>query len=393
MTAGTTRWLSSEQTNGTRDNVSLPQADEGRKSAVAPLPGRNEATTTGTGDARGISITDHGTGHGTGDGAPSSVRTTKSSRINPDDPRFIRTITAGVAFAGLVAFAISFVALMEVAAWLGLPEWMHWSVPAFIDTGILVYAGSVLIHKARGERTWPSWLMLGVFTSLSIVANTAHAFAYGDTTGESWQPVVGAVIAGMVPVAVFTATEQLSRVAVEDPISRRRELQAEAEWHAEQADRERNRLETEARQERAAQDAAIAREEHETRLAVLRAQRDARVEQAAVLAAEGQFELPTVSRPLHLVAAQETHGAKSSTEASGGRSVGTSGEDLEEVAAFVAQRTAVGEDTSGADLGREFGFSDKTGRRRLAKLREERPDVFIEAPADDGAVGAGQRES
>ena len=393
MTAGTTRWLSSEQTNGTRDNVSLPQADEGRKSAVAPLPGRSEATTTGTGDARGISITDHGTGHGTGDGAPSSVRTTKSSRINPDDPRFIRTITAGVAFAGLVAFAISFVALMEVAAWLGLPEWMHWSVPAFIDTGILVYAGSVLIHKARGERTWPSWLMLGVFTSLSIVANTAHAFAYGDTTGESWQPVVGAVIAGMVPVAVFTATEQLSRVAVEDPISRRRELQAEAEWHAEQADRERNRLETEARQERAAQDAAIAREEHETRLAVLRAQRDARVEQAAVLAAEGQFELPTVSRPLHLVAAQETHGAKSSTEASGGRSVGTSGEDLEEVAAFVAQRTAVGEDTSGADLGREFGFSDKTGRRRLAKLREERPDVFIEAPADDGAVGAGQRES
>ncbi len=63
------------------------------------------------------------------------------------------------------------------------------------------------------------------------------------------------------------------------------------------------------------------------------------------------------------------------------------------MAAFVAQRTAVGEDTSGADLGREFGFSDKTGRRRLAKLREERPDVFIEAPADDGAVGAGQRES
>src|SRR5699024_4023748 len=164
-----------------------------------PLPGRSEATTSGTGNARGITITDRGMGHGTGVGAPSSFRTTKSSRINPDDPRFIRTITAGVAFAGLVAFAISFVALMEVAAWLGLPEWMHWSVPAFIDTGILVYAGSVLIHKARGERTWPSWLMLGVFTGLSILANTAHALAYGDTTGESWQPVVGAVIAGMVP--------------------------------------------------------------------------------------------------------------------------------------------------------------------------------------------------
>ncbi|WP_245533355.1 DUF2637 domain-containing protein [Brevibacterium senegalense] len=393
MTAETTRWVSSEQTTGAGEPVSIPQADDGRGSTVAPLPGRSEATTTGTGDARGISITDHGTGNATGERVPSSLRITKTSRINPDDPRFIRTITAGVAFAGLVAFAISFVALMEVAAWLGLPEWMYWSVPAFMDTGILVYAGSVLIHKARGERTWPSWLMLGVFTGLSIVANTAHALAYGDTTGESWQPIIGAVIAGMVPVAVFTATEQLSRVAVEDPISRRRELQAEAEWHAEQADRERNRLEMEAQREHAEQEAEIAREEHQTRLAMLRAQRDAQVERASVMAAEGQFELPTASRSLHLVAAQETHGATSSTEPSGGRSAGTSGDDLDELAAFVAERTTRGEETSGADLAREFGFSDKTGRRRLAKLREERPDVFTEAPADDGAAGTGHRES
>ena len=196
----------------------------------------------------------------------------------------------------------------------------------------------------------------------------------------------------MVPVAVFTATEQLSRVAVEDPISRRRELQEEAEWHAEQADRERNRLEMETQRELAAQSAAIAREEHETKLAVLRAQRDAQVERAVVLAAEGQFELPTISRSLHLVAAQETHGARPSDEPSGGRSSGKAGEDLDDLAAFVAQRTAAGEDTSGADLAREFGFSDKTGRRRLAKLREERPDVFTEAPADDGSVGTGHRE-
>ena len=93
------------------------------------------------------------------------------------------------------------------------------------------------------------------------------------------------------------------------------------------------------------------------------------------------------------MAAQETHGATSSTEPSGGRSAGTSGDDLDELAAFVAERTARGEETSGADLAREFGFSDKTGRRRLAKLREERPDVFTEAPADDGAAGTGHRES
>src|SRR5699024_11467368 len=133
-----------------------------------PLPGRSEATTSGTGNARGITITDRGMGHGTGVGAPSSFRTTKSSRINPDDPRFIHTITAGVVFAGLVAFAISFVALMEVAAWLGLPEGVHWSVPAFSDTGILGCAGAGLGEEARGGRARPARWMAGGCTGAGL---------------------------------------------------------------------------------------------------------------------------------------------------------------------------------------------------------------------------------
>ncbi|MYM19706.1 DUF2637 domain-containing protein [Brevibacterium sp. 5221] len=283
----------------------------------------------------------------------------KSSRINPDDPRFIRAITVGVAFAGLVAFAISFVALSEIAAWLGLPHWMHWAVPLFIDTGILVYAGSVLIHKARGERTWPSWLMLGTFTALSVVANAAHALSFGSAAAQSWQALVGAIIAGMVPVAVFTATEQLSRVAVEDPVSRRRELQALAEWHAQQAQRERKQLEMEAERERARQASELAKEEHLTRIAEVRAARELRAERAAKQLDSGQ------DRGLHLVA-QSAPAQVGAAEAP----------DIDEVAEFVAERAGRGVDTSGADLAERFGFSAKTGRRRLAKLREERPEIF-----------------
>lgn len=302
-----------------------------------------------------------------------AVHTGPKSRINPDDHRFVRLITIGVAFAGLVAFAISFVALMEVASWLGLPEWMHWAVPAFIDTAILVYAGSILIHKTRGEKTWQSWVLLAAFTGLSVIANVAHALTYGDAREGSWQGLIGAVIAGMVPFAVFAATEQLSRVAVEDPISRRREKQAEAEWLAEQAERERKQLEVEAEREAARQDAELAREQHATNLEVVRAQRDALATRAAQAAEDGeQFALP---RTPWLSRVPDPETPEKPAEQPGPKPK-TATPDLDALIDFITERTAQGEDTSGADLAARFGFSAKTGRRRLSALRESHPHIF-----------------
>lgn len=307
--------------------------------------------------------------------ATTAVNTGPKSRINPDDHRFVRLITIGVAFAGLVAFAISFVALMEVASWLGLPEWMHWAVPAFIDTAILVYAGSILIHKTRGEKTWQSWVLLAAFTGLSVIANVAHALAYGDASEGSWQGLIGAVIAGMVPFAVFAATEQLSRVAVEDPISRRREKQAEAEWLAEQAERERKQLEVEAERERARQDAELAHEQHATNIEVVRAQREALATRAAQAAEDGeQFALPKAPRLTSVPDPGEPE--KTPPRPAWGGKAKTAPADMDALVEFITARTADGEDTSGADLAAQFGFSDKTGRRRLAALREAYPQIF-----------------
>ncbi|WP_350270819.1 DUF2637 domain-containing protein [Brevibacterium sp. CBA3109] len=305
-----------------------------------------------------------------------AVNTGPKSRINPDDHRFVRLITIGVAFAGLVAFAISFVALMEVASWLGLPSWMHWAVPAFIDTAILVYAGSILIHKTRGEKTWQSWALLAAFTGLSVIANVAHALSYGDAQAGSWQGIIGAVIAGMVPFAVFAATEQLSRVAVEDPISRRREKQAEAEWLAEQAERERKQLEVEAEREAARQDAELAREQHATNLEVVRAQRDALATRAAHAAEEGeQFALPRTPWLTSVPDPETAEPVKPTAPAD--EKPKTTPSDIDALVHFITERTAEGQDTSGADLAGQFGFSDKTGRRRLAALRESHPHIFV----------------
>jgi hypothetical protein len=330
-----------------RPSESAPETDD---TVAAPSSGsEDDGRAVGSGSALAPGTADM---VANGDVGIAVARTRKASRINPDDRRFVQAITAGVIIAGLVAFAISFVALMDIATWLGLPRWMSWAVPVFIDLAILVYAGSALIHKTRGERTWPSWLLLLVFTGLSVIANAAHAVANGHTD-EAWQGTVGAVVAGMVPIAVFSATEQLSRVAVESPASRRAELDAAAEWTAAQVERERERREFAAERERAQREAELAREEHARRLAEMRA--------------EGNARIAEISAPPRPTTSPPTLADPEPATPSG---------DRESVAAFVAERTQAGLETSGADLAREFGFSDKTGRRRLADLRANRPEIF-----------------
>ena len=81
--------------------------------------------------------------------------TTTARRVNPDDGRFIRLVVGGVVIAGVVAFAISFSALYQVAEWLGIPPYMWWAVPVFIDLASIHRGGwcegSVLGSVGRGR--------------------------------------------------------------------------------------------------------------------------------------------------------------------------------------------------------------------------------------------------
>lgn len=101
-------------------------------------------------------------------------------RINPDSLRTLWFTVALVGVLGLTSFMVSFNGLHDVAAWVGLPWWMRWAVPIFIDIAILAYSMAAVIHRARGEATWPTWLTPGVFTGVSVVANAAHALAKGE---------------------------------------------------------------------------------------------------------------------------------------------------------------------------------------------------------------------
>lgn len=138
-------------------------------------------------------------------------------RINPDSQRMLWVAVGLVGFVGCISFMVSFAGLVAVAEWAGLPPTMRWTVPIFIDTAILVYSIAVLIHRSRGDKTWASWISLAAFTFVSVLANVGHVLLIADPEIDIFRTWIGAVVAGMAPIGVFAATEELGRLAILRP--------------------------------------------------------------------------------------------------------------------------------------------------------------------------------
>lgn len=147
---------------------------------------------------------------------------TRGGRINPDSRQMLWLAVSLVGFVGAISFMVSFAGLVAVAEWAGLPPAMRWTVPIFIDTAILVYSIAVLVHRSRGEKTWASWLSLGAFTFVSVLANVGHVLLL-DQNMDSFKTGIGAIVAGMAPIGVFAATEELGRLAIARPQRQRDE--------------------------------------------------------------------------------------------------------------------------------------------------------------------------
>lgn len=309
-----------------------------------------------------------------GDQAPESHRLSPKSRI------FNRVIVTGFILAGLFAFYISFYAIMSFAESVGFPRAVSWAFPAFIDTMIIISAGAILSQKAHGTPTWKSWLALLGFSAASVFANVMHALRL-DNSDPVWA-VGAAVIAALVPIGVFTATELVGDIAIDNPESRRRERhEAQAE---ENEEIQRN------------QERELARIEHEARLKAAQARAEA---EAKKVAAEGEVELAQVYEQANETRTQS--GTQSTGQLDSGQDrdqtpVEDSGQDIgtqstgqssagrpdpapiEEVAAFIKSRTAQGQDTTKHDVAEEFGCAPKTGYRRISTLRKDQADIFLE---------------
>lgn len=137
----------------------------------------------------------------------------RPARINPDTLPVL--IVAALLAAGLAAasFALTFAALLDVAAWANVAPRLAWAVPVMLDAAIVVYTLAVLVRRARHEPARFEWAALAAFTTVSVVANAAHAGGVPPVVAS----VVGTVVAGLAPVAVLLATHTLARLIVAPP--------------------------------------------------------------------------------------------------------------------------------------------------------------------------------
>ncbi|MCB8977607.1 MAG: DUF2637 domain-containing protein [Ardenticatenaceae bacterium] len=104
-----------------------------------------------------------------------------------------------VLFLAGSAFFLSFESLKDLAVQIGIAEQIAWLYPAIIDGAIIVFSLSVLRANLTRERTVYPWVLVSVFTLLSVVLNVIHA----------QQELLAQFLAAIPPVALFLSFELL----------------------------------------------------------------------------------------------------------------------------------------------------------------------------------------
>ena len=104
-----------------------------------------------------------------------------------------------VAFLAAAAFWLSFGALRDLAVQQGIAPDVAWLYPAIIDGAIIVFSLSVVQVSLAGERPRYPWVLVGVFTGLSVMLNVLHAAA----------TILPKLMAAIPPVALFLSFELL----------------------------------------------------------------------------------------------------------------------------------------------------------------------------------------
>ncbi|MBP8000906.1 MAG: DUF2637 domain-containing protein [Chloroflexi bacterium] len=104
-----------------------------------------------------------------------------------------------VAFLAAAAFWLSFGTLRDLAVQQGISPDVAWLYPAIIDGAIIVFSLSVVQVSLAGERPRYPWVLVGVFTALSVMLNMLHAAA----------TILPKLMAAIPPVALFLSFELL----------------------------------------------------------------------------------------------------------------------------------------------------------------------------------------
>lgn len=346
-----------ENTNSSSIDIQRPQT-KNQYQRLAPIKNQNANTHA----------------HFSRPGKTFMKKTNHSPRINPDSLRTLWFTVGLIIVLGITSFLVSFNGLLDVAAWVGLPHSLRWTVPGFIDVSILAYSMAAVIHKARGERVTATWVSLAVFTLISVVANAIHAISKGEGTTMP-QVVIGATIAAAAPIAVFAATEELSRLAFRAPTHPLEQTTSIIE-HEQPNTLEHDNTYAPQLHLAQAEESSHTMKELSHSVATEEPTSTETEPDLTVPAAEesphqqAPHEAVTAPEPAEDETTEETH------EAPQKPSPADLDEEMQNLAAWVKEQHDAGQKVTGASVAEYIGKSPRTGSNRLNQLKEAMPELF-----------------
>ncbi|MGF3057346.1 DUF2637 domain-containing protein [Microbacterium sp. YY-01] len=116
--------------------------------------------------------------------------------VGPQNKALAVLTALGVAGLAIGGFTLSFTALRELAIReFAIASSLAFIYPLVIDGFIVIATAAAFTMKKRGPRaTWYPWSALGVFGALSVLGNAAHAIDSPTATFPAWVSALGASV-------------------------------------------------------------------------------------------------------------------------------------------------------------------------------------------------------
>lgn len=112
----------------------------------------------------------------------------------------------------LMAFILSFDALRTLAVACGVQPGLSWMFPLIIDAPVLAFTWATWVFKTRGLGQAYPWVMLLVFSAVSLVGNALHAHPV-ETNGLLLPDWGASLLMTMPPVALLATSHMIVRAA------------------------------------------------------------------------------------------------------------------------------------------------------------------------------------
>lgn len=111
-----------------------------------------------------------------------------------------------------LAFVLSFDALRIVALACGVQPALAWMFPLIVDGSTLAFTWATWAFRTRGMGTWYPWLMLVLFSVVSLIGNALHAHPV-QVNGMLLPDWVPPLVMTMPPIALLATTHMIVMAA------------------------------------------------------------------------------------------------------------------------------------------------------------------------------------